>query len=87
MLFIPFIMGFSNNGRMPQRLLGASQFTFWRNIGLPILFPGIAGTFTILFANAMGAYASAYALTGSNYNLAAIRIGALITGIFLLNQN
>lgn len=33
-----------------------------------------------MFANAIGAYASAYALTGSNFNLAAIRIGALITG-------
>ena len=28
----------------------------------------------------MGAYASAYALTGSSYNLVAIRIGALLSG-------
>ncbi|MNH23255.1 hypothetical protein D3C79_831440 [compost metagenome] len=28
----------------------------------------------------MGAYASAYALTSSNYNLVAIRIGSLIKG-------
>ena len=28
----------------------------------------------------MGAYASAYALTGSNYNLVSIRIGALLSG-------
>jgi putative spermidine/putrescine transport system permease protein len=49
-------------------------------IGIPIMLPGIVGTFSVLFANAMGAYASAYALTGSSYNLVAIRIGALLSG-------
>jgi putative spermidine/putrescine transport system permease protein len=61
-------------------MLGASTSYFWRKIGIPLIWPAIAGTLTILFANAMGAYASAYALTGSGYNLAAIRIGALISG-------
>ena len=53
-------------------------FRFWMKIGIPIMLPGIVGTFSVLFANAMGAYASAYALTGSSYNLVAIRIGALV---------
>ena len=42
--------------------------------------PGITGTFVILFANAMGAYATAYALVGGNFNLLAIRIGSLVAG-------
>ena len=42
--------------------------------------PGIVGVFSILFANGMGAYASAYALIGSNYNLLTVQIGALISG-------
>ncbi|KAB2328588.1 ABC transporter permease subunit [Cytobacillus depressus] len=80
MLLYPIYHGIQQQWKDAAALLGASPVVFWRKIGLPIIFPGIAGTFTILFANAMGAYASAYALTGSNFNLAAIRIGALITG-------
>ncbi|MNN60261.1 hypothetical protein D3C81_1754310 [compost metagenome] len=34
----------------------------------------------ILFANGMGAYATAYALVGGNYNLLAVRIGSLVAG-------
>jgi putative spermidine/putrescine transport system permease protein len=80
MLLYPIYYGIQQQWKDAAALLGASPFVFWKKIGFPILLPGIAGTFTILFANAMGAYASAYALTGSNYNLAAIRIGALIQG-------
>lgn len=42
--------------------------------------PAIFGTLGILFANAMGAYATAYALVGGNYNLLAVRIGSLVAG-------
>ncbi|MGM0877961.1 MAG: ABC transporter permease [Bacillota bacterium] len=80
MLLYPIFYGIQQQWKDAAALLGASKLMFWKKIGLPILFPGIVGTFTILFANALGAYASAYALTGSNYNLVAIRIGALITG-------
>lgn len=80
MLLYPIFYGIQQQWKDAASLLGASSFMFWKKIGLPILFPSMAGTFTILFANAMGAYASAYALTGSSYNLAAIRIGVLLTG-------
>lgn len=80
MLLYPIYYGIHQQWKDAAALLGASPFMFWKKIGLPILLPGMAGTFTILFANAMGAYASAYALTGSTFNLAAIRIGALLTG-------
>lgn len=80
MLLYPIYYGIQQQWKDAASLLGASSFMFWKKIGLPIMFPGMAGTFTILFANAMGAYASAYALTGSSYNLAAIRIGVLLTG-------
>ncbi|MNC16996.1 hypothetical protein D3C75_648610 [compost metagenome] len=45
-----------------------------------MLSPAIFGTLGILFANAMGAYATAYALVGGNYNLLAVRIGSLVAG-------
>ncbi|GAV10613.1 ABC transporter permease subunit [Paenibacillus sp. NAIST15-1] len=80
MLLYPMYHAIQDNWKEAASLLGASPFQFWKRIGLAVLLPGIAGTFSILFANAMGAYASAYALTGSNYNLVPVRIGALVSG-------
>lgn len=61
-------------------MLGASHWKYWRKIGLPSMMPSIAGTFVIMFANGMGTYETAYALTGSNINLVTIRIAALVSG-------
>ncbi|WP_141770471.1 ABC transporter permease subunit [Bacillus sp. MUM 116] len=80
MLLYPIYQGIQAQWKEAAFLLGASPAQFWLKIGAPIISPSIAGTFSILFANAMGAYASAYALAGSTYNLVTIRIGALTTG-------
>ena len=61
-------------------ILGASNWTYWKKVGLPNIMPSIAGTFVIMFANGMGTYETAYALTGSNVNLITIRIAALVSG-------
>ena len=62
------------------RLMGASRVAFWGRIGLPILWPSLLGSFILLFANAMGTYATAFALAGGNANLVTIRIGELVEG-------
>lgn len=80
MLLYPTLQGIREEWKHAASLLGATTYEFWKKIGIPIVLPGIAGVFTILFANAMGAYASAYALIGSNYNLLTVQIGALISG-------
>ncbi|MEC1178679.1 ABC transporter permease subunit [Metasolibacillus meyeri] len=80
MLLYPIYDGIQQQWKEVAALLGASTWKFWLKIGIPVMLPGIVGTFSVLFANAMGAYASAYALTNSNYNLVAIRIGSLIKG-------
>ncbi|MFJ7980207.1 ABC transporter permease [Lysinibacillus xylanilyticus] len=80
MLLYPIYDGIQQQWKDAAALLGASTWQFWMKIGIPVMVPGIVGTFSVLFANAMGAYASAYALTSSNYNLVAIRIGSLIKG-------
>ena len=85
MLLYPIYYGIQQNLKDAAILLKATPFIFWRKIGIPIILPSVAGTFAILFANAMGAYASAYALTGSSYNLAAIRIGNLLSGDIFAN--
>ncbi|MCK9905388.1 ABC transporter permease subunit, partial [Frankia sp. Cpl3] len=72
--------GIQEQWKESAALLGASPYQFWRNVGLPVILPGVVGTLSILFANSMGAYATAYALVGSNYNLLSIRIGSLVAG-------
>ncbi|MFC0331249.1 ABC transporter permease [Paenibacillus sepulcri] len=80
LLLYPVYFGIQEQWKDASALLGAGTFTFWRKIGLPVILPGLAGTFIILFANSMGAYATAYALVGGNFNLLAIRIGSLVAG-------
>lgn len=67
--------------------MGAGRLQYWCRVAIPVMLPALAGTFTILFANAMGAYASAYALTVGNYNLITIRIGQLVVGDIFFQPN
>jgi len=87
MLLLPTYQGLKADWRHASNLLGGSQFSYWRHVGIPILFPGIVGTYTILFANSLGAYATAYALVGSTYNLLPLQIGSLIAGDVFLQPN
>lgn len=66
-------------------MLGGSSFRYWFKIGLVLLVPALLGVFVILFANAIGAYATIYAMTSGNFNVVPIRIGSLIAGDLTLN--
>lgn len=66
-------------------LLGASVLTYWYRVAIPVLMPALFGTAVILFANAVGAYSTVYALSSGNFNIVPIRIGALISGDLFLN--
>jgi len=56
-------------------------------VALPILLPSLLGTMILLFGNAFGAYATAFALTGGVLNLVTIMIGAQMRGDVLHNPN
>ncbi|MBZ6064962.1 ABC transporter permease subunit [Aeromonas schubertii] len=68
-------------------LLGASRARYVWHVALPVLTPALLATFIILLANAVGAYASAYALTTGNFNLVTIRIASLVSGDIFLEPN
>jgi putative spermidine/putrescine transport system permease protein len=80
LLLYPALSAITPDLREAARLMGAGTFSFWRKVGLPILSPALIGTTVLLFANAMGTYATAYALVGGNANIVTIRIGELIAG-------
>lgn len=87
LIMIPAIEGLKRDWREAAENLGASTFQYWWRVGLPILMPSLLGTMLLLFGNAFGAYATAYALTGGTLNLITIQIGAQMRGDVLRNPN
>lgn len=87
LLLYPAFDAVREDWRESASLLGASSFDFWRHIGLPVMTPALLGTFVILLANALGAYATVYALTTGNFNVLPIRIAALVAGDITLDPN
>jgi putative spermidine/putrescine transport system permease protein len=69
LLLYPAFDGLKKEWQESAALLGASRWHYGWHIALPILFPALLGTFVILLANALGAYATIYALTTGNFNV------------------
>jgi putative spermidine/putrescine transport system permease protein len=87
LLLYPAFDSLDDDWQAAASLLGARLWQYWRYVGLPVLAPAILGTFILLFANAIGAYASAYALTQGNLNLITVRIASLVSGDIFLERN
>jgi putative spermidine/putrescine transport system permease protein len=85
LVIMPAIDGLKREWREAAENLGASPSQYWRHVALPVLMPSILGTMILLFGNAFGAHATAYALTGGLFNLATLLIGQQISGDVLHN--
>ena len=85
LIIAPAIDGLRKEWNEAASTLGATNFQFWRYVGLPVLWPNLLGTLSLLFANAFGAIATAYALTGSSLNIVPILLYAQIRGDVLHN--
>lgn len=85
LLLYPAFDALKQEWREAAALLGANSTAYWCKIAVPVLMPALLGTLVVLFANAIGAYATIYALTSGNYNVVPIRIGALVSGDIFLN--
>lgn len=80
LLLIPAFAGIRPEWRQAAMLLNARPFDYWARIAIPNLLPSILGTLSVLFANALAAYASAYALVSNNYALLALQITSKYKG-------
>jgi putative spermidine/putrescine transport system permease protein len=87
LILTPALDGLKRHWREAASILGASAWQYWRYIALPILWPSLLGASLLLFANAFGAVATAYALTGSSLNIVTILLYAQIRGDVLHDQN
>ncbi|PKM78933.1 MAG: ABC transporter permease [Firmicutes bacterium HGW-Firmicutes-13] len=80
LLLIPAFHGIRQEWKEANMLLGGHTFDFWAKVGIPVLLPSIFGTMSVLFANALAAYATAYALLMNNYSLLPVNITGMFTG-------
>ncbi|CAN7340249.1 ABC transporter permease subunit [Rhizobium sp. LjRoot98] len=87
LIITPALDGLKKEWREAAEILGATNRQYWTKVALPILFPSILGTTLLLFANAFGAIATAYSLTGSTFNIVPIQLYAQIRGDVLHNPN
>ena len=80
LLLIPAFEGIRKEWQEATTLLGASKGQFWSRVGIPVLMPSIMGTFSVLFANALAAYATVYALMMNNISLLPVQIAGCFVG-------
>jgi putative spermidine/putrescine transport system permease protein len=85
LIMAPALDGLRREWREAAENLGATGSQYWTHIALPILLPSMLGAMILLFGNAFGAYATAYALTGGTLPIVTIQIGAQIRGDVLHN--
>jgi putative spermidine/putrescine transport system permease protein len=79
-VFSPAVHGIRNEWQEAARNLGASRFQFWRNIGVPLIFPSFIASFLLLFASAFSAFATARAMSSGTIALVPLMIGNLVDG-------
>lgn len=85
LVFVPALEGLKREWREATAILGGTNFDYWRYVAIPVLWPSILGSALLLFANAFGAVATAYALTGSSLTIVPIELFAQIRGDVLNN--
>ena len=79
-VFTPALQGMLPAWREAAATMGASNWQYWRLVGLPVLMPSLLASWILLFGNAFSAYATAYALTAGNIRLVTTQISAVLAG-------
>ncbi|MDO4241562.1 MAG: ABC transporter permease subunit [Microbacteriaceae bacterium] len=79
LVFIPALDGIRPQWREANAVFGGSNLQYWRNVGLPILWPSILGSFLLLFANAFSAFATAAALFAQRSILVPLQIKSALS--------
>jgi putative spermidine/putrescine transport system permease protein len=80
LLILPAFAGIKKEWQESAQSLGADTLHFWSRIGIPVLMPSLIAGLTLLFANAFGAYATAYTLVEAKLSLVTLQIGYMIAG-------
>ena len=80
LLILPAFAAIKKEWQESAQSLGADTLHFWSRVGIPVLLPSLISGLTLLFANAFGAYATAYTLVEAKLSLVTLQIGYMIAG-------
>jgi len=80
LLIGPALAGLRPEWRQASATLGAPTWRYWWHVGIPVLAPTVLAAAALLFANAFGAYGTAFALSPSTLNLVSVKLGYFING-------
>ena len=86
LIITPALHGLRVSWREAAQNLGASSFSYWRYVGIPVLMPSVLGSAFFLFGSGFAAYATAEALTNGSIALTPIQIGAILQGNVLSGE-
>lgn len=86
LLMLPIFGGLKKEWKEAVGILRGNSFHYWFKVAIPSLLPSILGTFSVLFANSLAAYGTAYALLSNNIALLPIRISQQYVGEVVQNQ-
>ncbi|MGM9936544.1 MAG: ABC transporter permease [Candidatus Ornithomonoglobus sp.] len=87
LLLLPAFESIKEEWKDAVALLGGTNRIFWLKVGVPVLMPSILGTFSTMFANAIAAYATAYALVMNNVSILPTRISEQFVGDVVQNPH
>jgi putative spermidine/putrescine transport system permease protein len=85
-VFLPSLDGLRQEWYDASASLGGGAWSFWRNVGGPILAPSFLGALLLLFTNAFSAYATAQALISQGCVLITQQIACQISSEVVLGQ-
>jgi len=85
-VFLPSLDGLRQEWYDASASLGGGAWSFWRNVGGPILAPSFLGALLLLFTNAFSAYATAQALISQGCVLVTQQIACQMQSEVVLGQ-
>ncbi len=80
LLFLPAIARLKPQWQEAAAMLGASPWAYWWRVGLPVMAAPFTAALALLFGNALGAYATAWGLSGGKFSLFTIQIAFEVNG-------
>lgn len=80
LVMLPPLQAMKPAWREAAEILGASRWRYLRAVAIPILATPVISSLLLLYANAFGAYATAYGLTTGFVSLVPIEISNLVSG-------
>jgi putative spermidine/putrescine transport system permease protein len=86
LVMTPALEALRREWREASLILGATAGQYWWFIARPILQPTVLAALLLLFGNAFGAFATAYALTGGTITMVTNVIAQQISGDVLHNE-